>query len=106
MERFQACFEDLADPRTGNAQRHDLLEILLIALAALTLCSLARDVPPIVAGALAVYAAAIALLAFVVHGVLVASAGFVDEGRPSGPLDPGTLPSILGNAGRARPAMI
>ena len=35
MERFQACFEDLADPRTGNAQRHDLLEILLIALAAM-----------------------------------------------------------------------
>jgi hypothetical protein len=25
---------DLADPRTGNAQRHELLEILLIALAA------------------------------------------------------------------------
>ena len=37
MERFRACFADLADPRTGNAQRHDLLEILLIALAA-TLC--------------------------------------------------------------------
>jgi predicted transposase YbfD/YdcC len=37
MERFRACFEDLVDPRTGNAQRHDLLEILLIALAA-TLC--------------------------------------------------------------------
>ena len=37
MERFQACFAGLADPRTGNAQRHDLLEILLIALAA-TLC--------------------------------------------------------------------
>ena len=37
MERFRACFGDLADPRTGNAQRHDLLEILLIALAA-TLC--------------------------------------------------------------------
>ena len=34
MERFRACFADLADPRTGNAQRHDLLEILLIALAA------------------------------------------------------------------------
>ena len=27
----------LDDPRTGNAQRHDLLEILLIALCA-TLC--------------------------------------------------------------------
>jgi predicted transposase YbfD/YdcC len=34
MERFRACFGDLVDPRTGNAQRHDLLEILLIALAA------------------------------------------------------------------------
>jgi hypothetical protein len=34
VERFRACFEDLVDPRTGNAQRHDLLEILLIALAA------------------------------------------------------------------------
>jgi predicted transposase YbfD/YdcC len=37
MGRFRACFGDLVDPRTGNAQRHDLLEILLIALAA-TLC--------------------------------------------------------------------
>lgn len=38
MERFRACFGDLVDPRPGsNAQRHDLLEILLIALAA-TLC--------------------------------------------------------------------
>ena len=37
MERFRACFGDLVDPRTGNAQRHDLLEILLIALSA-TLC--------------------------------------------------------------------
>jgi predicted transposase YbfD/YdcC len=37
MERLRVCFEDLVDPRTGNAQRHDLLEILLIALAA-TLC--------------------------------------------------------------------
>jgi predicted transposase YbfD/YdcC len=35
MEQFRACFEDLVDPRTGNAQRHDLLEILLIALAAM-----------------------------------------------------------------------
>ena len=34
MERFWACFGDLVDPRTGNAQRHDLLEMLLIALAA------------------------------------------------------------------------
>ena len=37
MDRFQRCFADLADPRTGNAQRHELLEVLLIALAA-TLC--------------------------------------------------------------------
>jgi len=37
MERLRACFGDLVDPRTGNAQRHDLCEILLIALAA-TLC--------------------------------------------------------------------
>ena len=37
MERFRACFAELADPRTGNAQRHELLEILLIALCA-TLC--------------------------------------------------------------------
>jgi hypothetical protein len=37
MERFRTCFGDLADPRTGNAQRHNLCEILLIALAA-TLC--------------------------------------------------------------------
>ena len=34
MERFFACFGDLDDPRTGNAQRHDLVEIMLIALAA------------------------------------------------------------------------
>ena len=32
MEGFAAIFEDLEDPRTGNAARHDLLEILLIAL--------------------------------------------------------------------------
>ena len=37
MERFRECFDDLIDPRTGNAQRHDLVEIVLIALAA-TLC--------------------------------------------------------------------
>ena len=37
MERFRACFAELADPRTGNVQRHELLEILLIALCA-TLC--------------------------------------------------------------------
>jgi hypothetical protein len=32
VEAFAACFEDLEDPRTGNAGLHDLLEILLIAL--------------------------------------------------------------------------
>jgi predicted transposase YbfD/YdcC len=32
MEGFIACFEGLEDPRTGNAGRHDLLEILVIAL--------------------------------------------------------------------------
>ena len=37
MERFRACFGDWVDPRTGNAQRHDLCEIVLMALAA-TLC--------------------------------------------------------------------
>ena len=34
MELLRACFADLADPRTGNAQRHDLLELVLVALAA------------------------------------------------------------------------
>jgi predicted transposase YbfD/YdcC len=32
MDGFGECFEDLEDPRTGNAGRHDFLEILLIAL--------------------------------------------------------------------------
>lgn len=32
MEGFAACFEGLKDPRTGNAGRHALLEILMIAL--------------------------------------------------------------------------
>lgn len=32
MEGFAACFADLTDPRTGNAGRHDLLEMLVIAL--------------------------------------------------------------------------
>jgi len=32
MEGFKACFEGLHDPRTGNAGRHDLLEMLMIAL--------------------------------------------------------------------------
>lgn len=37
MERFRACFAELEDPRTGNAQRHELDEIVMIALLA-TLC--------------------------------------------------------------------
>lgn len=37
MSWFDAAFEALADPRTGNAKRHDLLEVLTIALTA-TVC--------------------------------------------------------------------
>ena len=33
MDAFFACFEELEDPRDDNA-RHDLLELLLIALCA------------------------------------------------------------------------
>ena len=32
MVEFAAVFEELDDPRTGNAKRHLLLEILMIAL--------------------------------------------------------------------------
>lgn len=32
MDGFGACFEGLTDPRTGNAARHELLEMLMIAL--------------------------------------------------------------------------
>jgi predicted transposase YbfD/YdcC len=32
MDRFGACFSALEDPRTGNALRHDLVELLVIAL--------------------------------------------------------------------------
>jgi hypothetical protein len=28
VEGFESCFEDLEDPRTGNAGLHDLLEML------------------------------------------------------------------------------
>src|SRR5688572_1086187 len=35
IDEFAAGFEDLADLRTGNAKRHELLEILLIALGTL-----------------------------------------------------------------------
>jgi hypothetical protein len=34
MSWFTASFADIADPRTGNAKRHDLLEVLTIALTA------------------------------------------------------------------------
>jgi predicted transposase YbfD/YdcC len=34
MGWFEACFAELPDPRTGNAVRHDLLEILTMALTA------------------------------------------------------------------------
>jgi predicted transposase YbfD/YdcC len=34
MDGFRACFADLEDPRSGNAQRHELDEIVLIALVA------------------------------------------------------------------------
>ena len=36
VEGFESCFEDLEDPRTGNAGLHDLLEMLFIALSAST----------------------------------------------------------------------
>ncbi len=34
MGWFGTCFDDLPDPRTGNATRHNLLEVLTIALTA------------------------------------------------------------------------
>jgi len=34
MGQLEACFADLPDPRSGNATRHDLLEMLMIALCA------------------------------------------------------------------------
>lgn len=34
MGWFETCFKGLPDPRTGNAKRHDLLELLTIALTA------------------------------------------------------------------------
>jgi len=34
MGWFGACFDDVPDPRTGNAIRHNLLEMLTIALTA------------------------------------------------------------------------
>ena len=35
MDTFAEIFEELDDPRTGNAKQHDLNEILLIALCAI-----------------------------------------------------------------------
>ena len=35
MEGFRACFTDLVDPRSGNAQRHELDEIVMLALLAM-----------------------------------------------------------------------
>ena len=32
MDRFAACFEDLPDPRSGNAALHDFHTLLIIAL--------------------------------------------------------------------------
>ena len=32
LDQFVACFEELEDPRTGNAALHDFHELLLIAL--------------------------------------------------------------------------
>lgn len=34
MGWLDACFAELPDPRTGNARRHELLEVLTIALVA------------------------------------------------------------------------
>ena len=34
MGWFVTCFDDLPDPWTGNATRHDLLDVLTIALTA------------------------------------------------------------------------
>ena len=43
MERFRTKFADIADPRTGNAQRLKLDELEMIALLA-TLCGAASCV--------------------------------------------------------------
>jgi hypothetical protein len=34
VDRFVACWEELDDPRTGNAERHDFYELLMIAFCA------------------------------------------------------------------------
>ena len=43
MDGFRACFAELDDPRRGNAQRHELDEIMMIALVAM-LCGAASCV--------------------------------------------------------------
>jgi hypothetical protein len=34
MGQFRIALDRLRDPRTGNAQRHDLVDVLVIALTA------------------------------------------------------------------------
>jgi hypothetical protein len=34
VEQFVACWDELDDPRTGNAARHDFNELLIIAFCA------------------------------------------------------------------------
>jgi hypothetical protein len=36
MSIIATCFADVPDPRTGNAVRHEFLEVLTIALTACT----------------------------------------------------------------------
>ena len=43
MEDVEEIFEELEDPRTGNAKRHVLHEILVIACA--RFCAAGRPVP-------------------------------------------------------------
>jgi hypothetical protein len=40
MEGLAACFEELEDPRSGNAGLHELIEIMVIALCTV-LCGVA-----------------------------------------------------------------
>ena len=39
MEGSRACFADLVDPRRGNAQRHELDEIVMLALLTMVSCA-------------------------------------------------------------------
>src|SRR5580704_14172424 len=38
LDRFAACFEDLEDPRSGNAALHDFHTLLFIALCTVLCC--------------------------------------------------------------------